>query len=139
MLMGQDMGRGIIAPRNNTNIGTGASEMRTLGATTAAAINDLDTETAKVYLPKQDAYQYGIEGKPGPVGPPSEVPGPPGPGGSIALEETDPGCFVDSPITWVEWDAAGAQASVWNPVHDRYDPLLPAPRLISTGIYEIGT
>lgn len=36
--MARDMGRGIIAPDNNDNIGTGASEMRTLGATTAAAI-----------------------------------------------------------------------------------------------------
>lgn len=34
-----DMGRGIIAPANSDNIGTGASEMRTLASTAATAID----------------------------------------------------------------------------------------------------
>lgn len=42
--MAQDMGRGIIAPEPNDNISTtGVQEMRTLGATAAAAIGTLQT------------------------------------------------------------------------------------------------
>lgn len=41
-----DMGRGIIAPANSDNIGTGASEMRTLASTAATAIGDLESQTA---------------------------------------------------------------------------------------------
>lgn len=147
--MARDMGRGIIAPDNNDNIGTGASEMRTVAATAAAAINEVDqelsqdidtrierTEAYQHLLPRVEAAQYGIEGPPGPRG--AGDPGPPGPGGSIALEETDPGCFVDSEITWVQWNTQGTQASVWNPVHERYERLQPPPRLVSTGVYEIG-
>lgn len=38
--MAQDMGRGIMAPENNEDIGTGASEMRTLAASAAIAVGD---------------------------------------------------------------------------------------------------
>lgn len=41
-----DMGRGIIAPANSDNIGTGASEMRTLASTAATAIGELEAQTA---------------------------------------------------------------------------------------------
>lgn len=37
-----DMGRGIIAPANSDNIGTGASEMRTLASTAATALDALE-------------------------------------------------------------------------------------------------
>lgn len=39
-----DMGRGIIAPANSDNIGTGASEMRTLASTAATAIDAVAAE-----------------------------------------------------------------------------------------------
>lgn len=76
-----------------------------------------DTETGLTQMiPKDEADQY-------------ITPGPPGPGGSIALEETDPGCFADSEITWVDWNAAGTEASVWNPVHNRYELLHTADHI----------
>jgi len=76
--MATDMGRGIMAPNNNENIGTGASEMRTIAATTVAAINALDAD--KVSL--SEAAQYGIEGPRGPQG----KPGPEGKQGIPGVE-----------------------------------------------------
>lgn len=76
--MAQDMGRGILAPENNSTIGTGASEMRTLAATTAAAIDILDALKVSI----ADAERYGIpgpQGKPGPRG----IPGP----GAVPADE----------------------------------------------------
>lgn len=132
--MSTDVGRGILAPRSGANIRDGAAEMRTLGATAAAAINTVDlqvsaelaqkigkSEAYENLVPRDEAVQYGIPGPRGLVGPPSEVPGPPGPGGSIALEETDPGCFVDSEITWLQWDTSvGTVARAWNPNTQTY-------------------
>lgn len=91
--MAQNMGRGILAPENNNAIITGAAEMRTLGATTAAAIDQVETDVSgrlelqenklsrvqQDMLPRSEAEQYGIEGPDGPQGE-QGPPGIPGPG-----------------------------------------------------------
>lgn len=151
--MARDMGRGIIAPDNNDNIGTGASEMRTLAATTAAAITDVDrragnrltslesvasahsqelTEvmqaTGQNRLDLERLETEGIEGHKG-------DPGEPGPGGSIALEETDPGCFVDSEITWMQWPQSGGLPSVWNPNTQSYENPIRVDTSVGTRVF----
>lgn len=151
--MARDMGRGIIAPDNNDNIGTGASEMRTLGATTAAAITDVDrratarigtletvtgahskelTEvmrrTSENRLDLKRLETEGIEGLKG-------DPGEPGPGGSIALEETDPGCFVDSEITWMQWPESGGLPAVWNPNTQTHEQPIRVDTSVGTRVY----
>lgn len=72
--MATDMGHGIIAPKNGSNIGTGASELRALGASVAAALDLFDS----LKLSVEDAEKYGIEGQPGPPGNrgPRGLPGP---------------------------------------------------------------
>lgn len=104
--MATDMGRGIIAPDNQDNIGTGASEMRTLAATTSAAIDDVsstlqsevDQRVRKDYaldtfLPRDEAVRYGIEGRPGKDG----EQGPPGlPAAGAIPEDTAVAAFLES-------------------------------------------